>query len=331
MNWPQIRTAVLSGEGIGRDVVLTYLPPIAVRDPNVVATVLGSIFGEARKASAERKAQEAEEANKKKAAEHKAAEEDRVRKVEEARKAKLEAEAAARAKHDAAKKDEETRRKAAAEKQAANERARKAQQAALAAEREAKAREKEAREARELEAERRTTAARLAKTEGVDEKILRSFSSPSVMADFAILVKRLNIPANKHQAAADVVAKEEWSQKTMRQALPAWWDQESGAAAKRLREIREAAAVWQFNKAYNSGNFNNFVSDYIRDLKKMDHRTDVLRDNIIHGDTNLRHGAIKELIAFITRLQEIVDIAGRPDVVKTTDITPVTMMLTHHN
>jgi hypothetical protein len=151
------------------------------------------------------------------------------------------------------------------------------------------------------------------------------------MAEFAAVVNRLNIPAKYHQAAAEKVVAEDWSRTTLRQALPAWWDQESGAAAKRLREIREAAAVWRFNKAYNDGNFNNFVSDYIRELKKLDHRTDVLRDNIIHGDTNLRHGAIKELIAFITRLQEIVDIAGRPDVVKTTDITPVTMMLTHHN
>jgi ParB/RepB/Spo0J family partition protein len=164
----------------------------------------------------------------------------------------------------------------------------------------------------------------------VEPEILKSFNSPSTMAAFAASVKRLDVPKKMHKKLASVALENEWSQKAMATNIDVWVDVESGASAKRLAKVLEEKKQWRFDKAYNSGNFNNFCHDYVRDLEKLNHRTDVLRDNIIHGDENLRIEIIKDMQTWIDKFAEIVELAGAPDAVKTVDITPAKPKMLSH-
>lgn len=324
-SYAEIRNTALAGEGVGKDLVLKYVPA-ASKSNSVVAAVLESIYGEARKRAADKRAAEAAEASRKA---------DAVRKVRQAetdaaQAAQRKAEQAEREAAEALRKaNADTKAKAKAADTKAKADAAEARRKTLDAERVQKAIDKEAKELADKHAERVAQAAKLALTEGVDEKLLRTFESPTTMAEFANTVKRLNIPASKHAAAAKAVQDGEWSQKVMRERLPAWWDIESGAYKAREDALRLTAAREALDRRMQGGDLNAFLVTVNQKMADVKRELVMVRDAVQHASPTMKAHILREWPQYSELIDDIVTRAGTGSTER--NITPATKMISHRN
>lgn len=329
-NYSWVRQNVLAGCGVGKDLVQTYIPD-ASKSAGVVSTVLEALYGE------QRKKREAEKAEALKAAAEKAEKEAAARQAEQeaaaARRAEQEAAAAAaRRQAEQKAKDEAERRRrqeeaAAAERRA--EQARKAEAEAVKRAADAAARQKKAEE----EAAAHDAAIKKAAREfGVAIEILRSFSSPTVMAEFAALVKANKIPAEFHIACAEACHAGGWSQKTMRVEIPKWWDVASGEQGRRWKRADEEAKKNAQAKRYMHGDLDGFVMKFMAGIQDaMVLRNDVLQV-VQHASPILRGNLIKQFSETVESLNAIIKAAGEDDRQQEKEIVvEVLPMLPHHN
>lgn len=310
-DFERIRNSVLSGCGVGKDLITTYIPD-ASKSNSVVSTVLEALYGE------QRKKREAEKAEALKAAAEKAAAEQSARQAEQAaaaaRRAEQEATAAAarRQAEQKAKDEAEQRRRqeeaAAAERKA--EQARAEEEAATRRAADAAARQKKA---EQEAAEHEVAVKRAAREFGVAIEILRSFSSPTVMAEFAMLVKSNRIPAEFHVACAEKCHVEGWSQKTMRKEIPVWWDEVSGERARRWERAAEAAKKEAEKRKYQNGDLPGFIMKFMSGIQDAMLRDKDVLEVVKYASPTLRGNLVKQFTATVESLNAIIKAASEDD------------------
>lgn len=302
-NWSQMRNAVLAGCGVGKDLIQTYVPD-ASKSAGVVSTVLEALYGE------QRKKREAEKAAALKAAAEKAAKEQAARQAEQeaaaARRAEQEAAAAAarRAAEQKAK-DEAEQHRRQQDAEAAERRAEQARQEEAAAARRAADAAARQQKAEEEAAAHDAAVKKAAREFGVSIEILRSFSSPTVMAEFALLVKANKIPEQFHVACAEACHEGGWSQKTMRSEIPKWWDVASGEAGRRYKRAEEEAKKNAQSKRYQNGDLDGFVMKFMAGIQDAMIRRDDVLACVQYAAPVLRQNLVKQFRAHAQILNEI--------------------------
>jgi ParB/RepB/Spo0J family partition protein len=330
-DYSRIRNSVLAGCGVGKDLLIDFVPD-ASKSAGVVSTVLEALYGE------QRKKREAEQADALKAAAAKAAAEQSARKAEQeaaaARRAEQEA-AAAAAKRQAEQKskDEAERRQRQKDADAAERRAEQARQAEKDATAAAKKAAERHQKAEQEAADHDAAVKRAAREFGVAIEILRSFSSPTVMAEFAMLVKRNRIPEQFHVACAEACHAGEWSKMTMRGEIPKWWDVQSGEAARRYaRTEAERKTAAQSNR-YKHGDLDAFVMSFMSGIQTaMIRRQDVI-DHVQYASPVLRANLVAKFTETVAVLNQIIaaasDAKEQPYDFDAADTNTSTPMLTH--
>ncbi|MEN6407872.1 MAG: ParB N-terminal domain-containing protein [Thermoguttaceae bacterium] len=327
-NYATLRNSVLAGCGVGKELIQTYVPD-ASKSAGVVSTVLEALYGE------QRKKREAEKAAALKAAAEKAAKEQAARKAEQeaaaARRAEQEAAAAAaqRAAQQKAK-DEAEQHARQKEAEAAERRAEKArQEEAAAAKRaaDAAARQKKAEE----EAAAHDAAVKKAAREfGVSIEILRSFSSPTVMAEFAMLVKSNKIPEQFHVACAEACHAGEWSQKTMREKIPAWWYVQSGQQGRDYARQAEQAKKEAEKRKYQNGDLPGFIMKFMDGIKDAMLRRDDVLPLVRHASPTLRANLVREFTGHVAVLNAMIEAAGEDDRPQEKEVVVETLPMLPH-
>ena len=319
----------MSGCGVGKDLLLDFVPD-ASRSAGVVSTVLEALYGE------QRKQREAEKTAALKAAADKAAAEQVARQAEQeaaaARRKAQEAEAAAlkrQAEQKAA--DEAAQRKAEQEAKEAEKRAEKArEEEALAAKKADQATERQKKAEEEAKAHD-LAVKRAARDFGVDINILRSFSSPTAMAEFAGLVKRLRIPADKHVACAEKCLTEEWSKMTMREKIPAWWYEASGEMGRHYKRMEEVAQKAAQQRRYVGGDLPGYIMRFERNVKDAMIEAKTVAENIQYAEPVLRKNVAANLKGVVALLQAVIEAAESVDHQQEKVIIDQQSMLPHHN
>jgi hypothetical protein len=309
-DYARVRNAVLAGEGIGKDLVQRYIPD-AAKNNNVVSTVLASIYGERRAASAKAK-QEAAQKEKARLDAELADRREQERAAEARRKADEAAAKEAQRKANEAVREQQAKAaiaKAQREAEAARARAEQSRRDRVAAEAEAtKAKQRADLAQRELLATQ-AKAQEIAKQTSIPKEILLALGSPTIMADFATLVKRLGIPANKVAFAAEEVTNGGWTQRMMHAQLPLWWDRVSGAQEKRMQQGAKQRKAEAEQKRFKHGDLGAFIVTWDQSQVKLDRDLRIVHEYFEYASPVLKKNLADKLQERATLFQELADMA----------------------
>ena len=320
------KSQLASGEGLGRGFLLHFLGERKSMSPATVQTVLDTYYAESRKVAAEKRRKEQERIAAEKAKEQEAQNAEAERKRAEKEEAMAEAQRKEDARREAqrkAKEEQDAKRKAELEVEVE-----KAQEAAAAAHRERQRiaeLEEDARKAA-LEAAKARSAAEAAVDEakrqidrlsraGISQDILEQFTSVKAMTEFANVVKKENIPANRHKEFLTYIQEEELSANKIREEGPSWWDKASGAFDRRMRQIEEARIVNDRNRRFANGDVDQFLllantklDAAIRDLEEV-------AEAFTFANETLKGNSTKKYKNAIEVLQKLIDSTAKREAV----------------
>jgi len=200
------------------------------------------------------------------------------------------------------------------------------------AEKDAKHAEQLRREAQKAEAEAKAfeEEADKASRMGIAKEILLLMPTPEHIRVFAQTARSLGIPHDRQMEIAKKVSVNDWSKRALPTEMEMWWDQASGAYAKRLRESDREKANKKIQQATRGGDVNAFL------MKVTENVTALRRDLVMAVDVaefasdGVRRALQSKVPEIIELLEKVVERAGAPDASTVVDVTPrKTEMLTH--
>ena len=276
------------GDGLGKDFVKQFMPKGSAPSNDTLQNAIDSFYSDRRKRAADKR--EAESREKARLAEIERAELNRQ--AQEKREAELQAQNEAK---DAARKQREAIEAAERATQEANEQARldaieeekiqrKAKDKALADAKKAseekekltKASTKKAKESSDHsdKADKEKAKSERMDFAGVDRDLLEKLDSTSKMNDVVKLIKKHKIPKEYHSELVDEALA--WSPDGTSSDKAgtsvavkgfAWWDEKSGAKAKRFEDIGRKAKEEAMRKKFGDLPFETTVFKFVDDLK----------------------------------------------------------------